>query len=176
MRGDASDELYREFGVHRSVVLMHSRSGETETPLDLLETMSSNSSLVRRIRALTPDDAELIENGGGGALISFEEAQTALDFSLGLYQILASMELPTRIGIDRGLVMLIPVHTGGWRIAGHPVNLASKQAEDFGEIGKIYLTDRAAEGLTLPSNHEKYETTISGVTIKGIVVDGDSLQ
>jgi class 3 adenylate cyclase len=64
-------------------------------------------------------------------------------------------------------VLLFEAPDGSRTIAGHPVNVASKIAEDAGLSGRIGVTTRAAAQLGAAQAGEPFQVTVSGVLLTG---------
>jgi class 3 adenylate cyclase len=89
----------------------------------------------------------------------------ALDFARRFRATLQQQEISSRIGIDYGDVLVFQLREGVEDIAGAPVNIASKLAQDEGVFGKISLTDAAVSNARAGSEFNKVSFQISGVTI-----------
>ena len=70
-----------------------------------------------------------------------------------------------KIGIDEGEVLVFDLDTGASDIAGMPVNVASKMAQDWGEFGRIYLSDAVAQQLGGEAGFERLRFEFAGVSI-----------
>ncbi|WP_066382175.1 MULTISPECIES: family 3 adenylate cyclase [unclassified Anabaena] len=101
---------------------------------------------------------------GSIGIYVFDTADTALQFSQELRQKLAEQNIPSRTGIDAGSILLFDLAVGGKDIAGNPVNVASKMAQDKGEFGKIYLSS-TMKTLVDVSQFKEITYTVSGVEI-----------
>ena len=107
--------------------------------------------------------ADLLRDSGGsvakitGALgiFTFRDCAAAIEFARRFREAFLAQGIRTRIGIDVGDVLMFELGSGLVDVAGMPVNVASKLAQDAGEFGKIYLTEAASQscasrdGLTL---------------------------
>ena len=82
---------------------------------------------------------------------------------------LAHDEIVSRIGIDIGPVLIFDLAGGGKDIAGMPVNVASKMAQDRGRWGHIYLS-AAMQALVEAPGYTQLEYTVSGVDL--VVYEG----
>jgi hypothetical protein len=67
-------------------------------------------------------------------------------------------------------VLVFQLQHGGHDIAGMPVNLASKMAQDTGEFGNIYLTPEAAGRAGVDAGAPRVTFTASGVSLDARVV------
>ncbi|HEY0134101.1 MAG TPA: adenylate/guanylate cyclase domain-containing protein, partial [Nannocystis sp.] len=70
-----------------------------------------------------------------------------------------------RVGIDTGPVLVFDLASGGKDIAGAPVNIASKMAQDRGEWGHIYLSERL-RGLAQARGFTPLHYVVSGVELR----------
>lgn len=76
---------------------------------------------------------------GALGLYVFDSEIEAISFAEALREKLKSEEITCRIGIDAGPVFIFDLSVGR-DIAGSPVNMASKMAQDKGKWGRIYLS------------------------------------
>ncbi len=123
------------------------------------------------LSALLKDEALLLLSNLGGTEVKvvgnfgiyiFEDSGAAIEFAQALRQALTKQAIACRIGIDVGPVLVFDLATGGKDIAGMPVNVASKMAQDKGQFGKIYLS-AALKNLAGGFNPITY--TVSGIDI-----------
>jgi len=110
------------------------------------------------------------KTAGPLGIYTFEDCREALAFARGFRQTLREQGIASRIGIDHGEVLVFELQHGGHDIAGMPVNLASKMAQDKGEFGNIYLTAEAAARAGLDAGAPKVTLTVSGVSVNARVV------
>ena len=118
----------------------------------------------------TPTPESIASSAGGLAILTFDAAQEALDFSHAARAALANNGLSVRVGIDAGSVLLFQNASGPGGITGDPVNIASKLSEDAGGGGYINLTDRALRRLSAAPAGELFKIEISGVALTGITL------
>ncbi|MDZ8258890.1 family 3 adenylate cyclase [Nostoc sp. ChiQUE01b] len=101
---------------------------------------------------------------GSIGIYVFDKADTALNFAQAFRQELAAQNIASRIGIDTGSILLFDLAAGGKDIAGNPVNVASKIAQDKGQFGKLYLSS-TMKTLMDVSQFTQITYTVSGVEI-----------
>ncbi|MBD2502405.1 nucleotidyl cyclase domain-containing protein [Anabaena azotica] len=101
---------------------------------------------------------------GSIGIYVFDEADTALNFAQAFRQELAAQNIASRTGIDAGSILLFDLAAGGRDIAGNPVNVASKMAQDKGQFGKLYLSS-TLKTLVDVSQFTQITYTVSGVEI-----------
>lgn len=111
-----------------------------------------------------------IKTTGRTSLYAFDQARHALDFARKLRATFAEQAVPLAIGIDTGRVLLFELGPGARDVAGSPVNVASKLAQDLGSLGTIQLTIEAARQAGLPAVAATHAVTVSGVTLEVVTV------
>lgn len=109
-----------------------------------------------------------IKTSGRASLYLFETAAEALAFSRALREALAEEQVQLAIGVDVGRVLLFELGPGLRDVAGAPVNVAAKLAQDAGELGVIQLTTAAARQAGLEGG-ESRQVTAGGITIETVV-------
>jgi class 3 adenylate cyclase len=150
----------------RTVVLIEREGAPAQTPdLALLRDLTL-SAVMREtgLRLLPTDGAVEIKVTGPLAIYLFDEPASAVRFALRLRADLAEREIVCRIGVDTGPVLTGETPSGGRDIAGAPVNVASKMAQDLGRPGHVYLSEalraHTGQGAFVP-----IEQVVSGVRI-----------
>ncbi|MEV0347712.1 adenylate/guanylate cyclase domain-containing protein [Nonomuraea sp. NPDC050680] len=133
----------------RTVVLVERSVAAAETPeLGLLRGLALSAVLRETGLVFMPARGAVeIKIAGPLALYLFEEAAPAVRFARRLRAGLAEHEIVCRIGVAAGLVLAGETPGGGWDVAGAPVNLASKMAQDLGRPGRVYLSEAVHERL-----------------------------
>jgi class 3 adenylate cyclase len=123
---------------------------------------------VKRLgQALVEDLAGLeIKTAAGVSIYLFDDPRHGLDFCRKLRQSLAQQGVQLRIGMDVGRVLVFELGAGLRDIAGSPVNIASKLAQDVGEFGRIQLTTEAARRAGLPAVTAARTVKVAGVTLE----------
>ena len=94
----------------------------------------------------------------------FDQPAIALEFAQTFRDELSRQKISCRIGIAHGEVLIFDLAVGTKDIAGAPVNLASKMAQDQGEFGKIYVSATLQDQLDI-SNFQPVTCHISGMEI-----------
>jgi class 3 adenylate cyclase len=110
-----------------------------------------------------------IKVAGPLGIYAFEDPVAALEFAEGFRRVLAHDEIVSRIGIDVGPVLIFDLAGGGKDIAGMPVNIASKMAQDRGRWGHIYLSAAMHARVDAPG-YAELRYTVSGVDL--VVYEG----
>lgn len=138
--------------LQKTVVLIERQSEESATPeLALLEALALSTMMKDTgLRHLPQDDGVEVKTVGPLGIYLFDEPAAAVRFAQEFRQDLAAREITCRIGLDLGPVLVGELSGGGMDIAGMPVNIASKMAQDIGEPGRIYLSEAIGERVDLP--------------------------
>jgi class 3 adenylate cyclase len=71
-----------------------------------------------------------------------------------------------RIGIDAGPVLVFDLTPGSREIAGSAVNVASKLAQDTGELGMIQVSDVVLERARAKKERPTRTIHVSGIDLK----------
>jgi class 3 adenylate cyclase len=116
------------------------------------------------IRLLAGTGGVEIKVAGPLGIYLFDDAPVALAFAQAFRRALAQEGLACRIGIDAGPVLVFELAGGGNDIAGAPVNMASKMAQDKGRMGKLYLS-AAVKHRVEAESFTALSYTVSGVDI-----------
>lgn len=136
-------DLTKKYIQHKVVVLIESKNGFAEEhEVDMFNQLSF-SALMKDIglRLLDTQLEAEIKVVSSLGIYAFDEANTAVSFALNFRQELTKQGITCRIGIDQGEVLIFNLAIGTRDIAGMPVNMASKIAQDKGEFGKLYMSE-----------------------------------
>jgi hypothetical protein len=159
--------------VERFVVFLV-RKGAARSQEDLasvLDELLLNERMNAIVQESLGGSAQVAETTGGLSIVVFERGREAVDFAHAARERFRARALAVSLGIDCGPVLLFPKGPGrAGSVAGDPINLSSKISEDLGEAGRIRITERAAEGLSGVDGAERFEETISGVRICGVIL------
>lgn len=143
---------------------------EAESLSTLLDDLVITALMDTVIREVMHVDDHIVSSGGGLAILTFERARDAVDFARAAQARFVENGLPVQIGIDAGEILFFQNSEGSSGTAGDPVNVASKLAEDVGKAGRITITERALRGLETVPAGEHFESVISGITLRGLVL------
>jgi class 3 adenylate cyclase len=114
-----------------------------------------------------------VKTSGGASGVSiylFEDARHAVDFARKLRSMLQAQQVQLRIGVDVGRVLLFELGPGLRDVAGSPVNVASKLAQQGGGFGGILLTAQAARRAGLPDVTAARGIRAGGVTLEVVAL------
>lgn len=117
---------------------------------------------------LKTHNGEEIKTVGPLGIYIFDSTSDGIAFALDFRKVLASKSLPCRIGVDRGSVLVCTLPHGTKDIAGEPVNIASKLAQDKGVFGSVYVSDNCKYALPQGTQCTELEVAVSGITIKAL--------
>jgi class 3 adenylate cyclase len=155
--------LYREL----AVVLIEREREEPDIPEVAALNDLSLAAVMKRIggRLLADLRGQEIKTAGLISLYTFEDCASAVSFAEAFRDSLGAQHIQCRIGIDVGDVLLFQLGPASRDIAGGPVNVASKLAQDCGEFGKIYLSDEAARRAGRRRERPTLRFQVSGVEL-----------
>jgi class 3 adenylate cyclase len=158
--------LIERYIQQKVVVLIESKSESVETHEVSMFNQLSFSALMKDIglRLLNKTSAEEIKVVSSLGIYAFDDAHDAVNFAQTFRQELVKQDITCRIGIDRGEVLIFNLPFGTKDIAGSPVNVASKMAQDRGKFGKLYLSATMRDVVDVKGFNEiKYN--VSGMEI-----------
>ncbi|TLP59925.1 family 3 adenylate cyclase [Microbispora tritici] len=113
-------------------------------------------------RLLPPEGAVEIKVAGPLAIYLFDEPAPAVRFARDLRTALAEVGMTCRIGVDTGPVLAGWTPAGVWDVAGAPVNLASKMAQDLAPQQAVCLSQAVGAHADL-DGFALVRHTVSGV-------------
>lgn len=159
---------YREVAM---VVVDHEREDPDIPELAALNDLALAAAVKRLGNALTEDlSGAEVKTSTGISIYHFDDARHALAFARKLRDTLAAQGVQLKIGIDVGRVLVFELGPGLRDVAGSPVNVASKLAQDAGIYGVIHLTAQAARLAGLPDVTAARALRVGGVTVEAVAV------
>ena len=161
------ESIHRSYTRRRAVVLIEREREESDiAEISVLNDLALSAAMTRLGAALLRDTGGTeIKTAGSIGIFTFSESVAALEFAQQFRQAFLDQGIQSRIGIDEGEVLVFDLDSGLIDIAGMPVNLASKLAQDCGEFGKIYMTQRAARSAGAGTGFAAQTFQVSGVTL-----------
>lgn len=150
-------------------VVFIEREGETDDvpEVAILENLALIAAMKRIGLALLQEHVgREVKTTGLLGIYTFADCRTAIAFARAIMDSLAAQGIRLRIGIDAGLVLLFELGPGSHDIAGSPVNVASKLAQDLGEYGMIQVSDEVARRAQTKRERPTRTFQISGVELK----------
>jgi hypothetical protein len=152
------------------VVIEHEREDPQIPEVAALNDLALAAAVRRVGQALLEDLAgQEIKTAGVVSIYLFDEARHAVDFARKLREVLAQQEVQLRMGIAVGRVLVFELGPGLRDVAGAPVNVASKLAQDLGEFGIIQATTEAARAAGLGAGPPRH-FQIGGVSLEAVRV------
>lgn len=154
---------YRDVTV---VVIAPEREDRDIPEVAALNDLSLAAAIMRIGRGLVEDlSGTEVKTSSGLSIYLFEEARHAVDFARKLRQTLAAQGVALRMGMDAGRVLLFELGGDRRDLAGGPVNVASKLAQDAGQFGTILLSSRVADLAGLQEGRSGGSVEAGGVRI-----------
>jgi len=125
---------------------------------------------IARVGATLLEEFEGIEvkSTGGPTIYYFDDARRSLNFSRKMREFFEGQGVQLSIGIDMGRVLLFELGPNRYDLAGSPVNVASKLAQEAGKLGAITLTWASARAAGLPDVTAVEALAASGITIEAV--------
>jgi class 3 adenylate cyclase len=155
----------------RAVVLLEREREETDIPeVAVLNDLALAAAMTRIGGTLLRDLHGIeIKTSGLISIYTFTDCRDAVRFAEGFRSALKTQGIDCRVGVDVGQVLEFDLGGGAHDIAGSPVNVASKLAEDVGEFGTIYVTQSAADkaGIT---DGRAMSVEVSGVSLTALAL------
>lgn len=170
LRSSSLDELGRmsfaEYQHHKTVVFLHLIHREREFLLDTFTDLSLSDLSVHRTAASY--QATVVKSTGALGIVLFDSGAQALAFCRDVIETNRRLGCDARAGVTRGDVYLFPLEQGGLDIAGNPINIAAKLAEDAGLSGiLVHSSVPIGELLSKSSEAEPFRLFISKVELTG---------
>lgn len=167
----AARAMSRRYVQRKVVVLVEREAQEADTAEVATLTNLALSAMMKdaAIRHLDGGEGLEIKVSGPLGIYVFDDPERALEFAESFRRVLAHDEIVSRIGVDVGAVLIFDLAGGGKDIAGMPVNIASKMAQDRGRWGHIYLSEAMHARVEAPG-YARLEYRVSGVDL--VVYEG----
>ncbi len=110
---------------------------------------------------------ETIKSNGSLGIFLSDDPSQALACALSLKDKLTTADYQASLGLSQGEVFVFPLTEGGKDIAGNPVNVASKLAEDVGTDSSIWI-DSSVKLKKKPEKAKPFQVPVSGITLSGL--------
>jgi len=163
--------LEAKYIVQKVVVLIERERLEEESlEVEILNNLSFDTLMHKTAQELLAlyqgEDIKTVSSLG---IYVFDEASSALAFAEHFQQkLLQDDGVRSKVGIDMGPVIIFDLENGRKDIAGSPVNIASKMAQDKGEFGHLYISAAVAQ-KTKPEKCTPFTIEVSNITLHGFV-------
>lgn len=164
------DKMYSKYSKHLAVVLIEREREDTPIhEISLLNNLALSVVMKKTAQELLDDEQGWeVKTAGSLGIYLFKSCEHALSYAKKFRKNLEEDGIKCRIGIDCGTLLEFDIDGGYKDIAGMPVNLASKMAQDKGEMGKIYMSDTVSKDVDT-SDFKPITFQVSGVSISGFV-------
>lgn len=155
-----------------AVVLIEREREETDIPeVAVLNDLALTAAMKRIGGTLLRElNGAEVKNFGLLSIYTFPECGAAVAFARAFRQALADQGIQCRIGIDVGPVLVFELGPGSRDIAGSAVNIASKLAQDVGEMGRIQISEAAATLAGAKRERPTRTFQVSGVELRAYEV------
>lgn len=168
----ASDEseaakVYAKYQQEKIVILVKIKHTSDKLILNILTKWTLANTILKRL-TLVDGVTEVKSNGALGIFVA-DSVDQAIEFSNDTRDTLKENGYDVTIGLSKGEILLFPMPGGYQEIAGGPVNIASKLAEDFGEKYSILIHD-SLDLNQVKLKKQEFTTTISRVELKGVKI------
>jgi class 3 adenylate cyclase len=154
---------YQELAV---VLIMREREVPDIPEVAVLNNLSLTAATKRIGATLLAGNGEEIKCTDLLSIYTFVDCGHAIAFARAFREALAEQGIQCRIGVDVGPVLVFDLAEGSREIAGSPVNIASKLAEDVGEYGKIQMTEAVAVRAGARRERPTLQFTVSGIDLR----------
>lgn len=167
-KADQMKQLHEERVVKRTIVLFRAFLTTEGRLLDQFVVKTAANAFVHDI--CNDYETQIIKSNGALAILSCEDSGEACDLALALSEAAKKNNVIANIGVCRGEVLVFDLENGLSEIAGTPVNVASKLAEDTQERGRIFFETSVADHVRQHGVKEEFKIQKSGVDISGFLV------
>ncbi|HEY7682366.1 MAG TPA: hypothetical protein VH879_06955 [Gemmatimonadales bacterium] len=155
-----------------AVVVVDPEREEQDVPeIAVLNNLALAAALRRVGRRLAAERAgSEVKTSSGVSIYLFDDASRGVDFCRELRRMLGAQDVQLRIGMDVGRILLFELGPGLRDVAGSPVNVASKLAQDRGVLGAIQLTADAARLARIREALSTRTLAISGTSLAVVAI------
>lgn len=163
----ALQALHRERVRVKSVVLV--RIFHVDTPR-LLDGFAYRVATNTVVHTVTRDfTCNIIKSNGALAIITCDSDQEAVDLTLALSLTLKNRGFVANCAVSKGEVLVFSMGGGLEDLAGSPVNIASKLAEDTHERNVVFIEgDELVAAARQHGLTQTFEVSRSGVSLRGV--------
>jgi len=163
----ALDAINARYAKEKTIVLLRTFLPHGARLLDECVTRVAANEVVHRVLA---DDRHrcLVKSNGALAIIATDDALHGADLGKRLLKEAREKGFDANVGVARGDVLMFDLEDGTRDIAGAPVNVASKIAEDTDERGRAFFEASVAEAAARLGPCEAFKIGKSGLEIHGV--------
>ncbi len=157
---------FDKYAKEKVVILVKVIHARKKFLLDELAHWLLANTILKKITVLT--EIEEIKSNGSLGIFVTDNVSQAIEFASDLKDTMAANGYVANVGISKGEVLIFPLDQGGKEIAGGPVNIASKLAEDSDEKGKVMIEDTVNVTGKISVPVEKFQIKLSAVELNGV--------
>lgn len=161
------EELRRRYCQTRAVVLIEREREEGDIlEVAILNDLALSAAMGHLAANLLQDTGgKVVKISGPLGIFTFTECAPAVEFARRFRDAFLARGIRSRIGVDVGDVLVFELGGGLIDLAGMPVNIASKMAQDAGMFGKIYLTEAALHACPARENLSPLQIRFGELTV-----------
>lgn len=159
--------LHRERVIETSIVLFRSFDQAQSRLLDSFTLNVAANAVIHDV--CRKFEGQMVKSTGTLAIISCEKEEEGVELAVALMQAAKENGMVANVGISRGETLLFDLGGGVSDLAGGPVNIASKLAEDTNERGKMFFEGVVAEHAKRHGFTNAFDIMKSGVSIRGVM-------
>jgi hypothetical protein len=159
------DAIYKKYAQQRIVILIKVFHEEQTYLLDELTEYTVANALITQ--AESAHKVERIKSNGSLGIFVSTDITDSIRFAQTAREALAKAGFISSIGISQGEVLIFNLENGSKDIAGGPVNIASKLAEDSGEKNSIMVHDVVAVPSAIAKKSKPFKYSISHLVLTG---------
>lgn len=161
------ERLHKERVRETSIVLFRVFNQDATRLLDSFTQKVAANTIIHGV--CRKFDAKVVKSNGTLAIISCEKLGEGADLAMALQEAARTNDMEANVAVSRGDALVFDLENGFADLAGAPVNIASKLAEDTSERGKVFLEGVEAEHAERHGLTERFTIEKSGVVIQGII-------
>ena len=163
---DSLETLHKERVHETSIVLFRIFS---QPQARLLDTFAKNMTANTLIHQTVGNyKARLVKSNGVLAIISCEQEGDGVDLAIALHKVAKENSYIANVGVCRGETLIFDLENGSSDLAGGPVNIASKIAEDIDARGVLSFEASVADHAKRHGFKKPFSVIQSGVEITGV--------
>lgn len=163
---DFDNEIVKKFLQHRIVVLIKIYHPHNRLLLDQFSEWILADQIVRKLA--NKHQLEVIKSNGDLAILTAEKFEQAVETAEEIFRALDAVDYNFSIGMAKDDLLVFDLERGGKDLAGNPVNIASKIAEDIPEMKTLYIHDSVQHPRLNQENlYTDFSMVKSGVSLSG---------
>lgn len=159
------DALHRERVKTKTIILVRMFHEPQTLLLDSFLWRVASNSMIHRLAPAY--GVRIVKSNGSLAILAADDENEAVRFAVAVMEQAKIAAIPTNAGISKGDVLIFDLGNGTSDLAGSPVNIASKIAEDSPERGVIFVDSSVSEQAVRGLPAQPFTVEKSSVTIRG---------